>query len=113
MQMLGYYCATGYKRLRVINGRGRGGQLSDLSAIPREEATRLKEDDVYLDADTGDFYGYDTVIRYKMCRQAGSGFRGATRDCIVSRAWPRRADAICRRRDCTGRRRASMKKACT
>jgi len=58
MQMLAYYCATGFRKINVIES----GQISEIYNIPKEKAETCTIDDVFLDNTTGDFYFYKAVF---------------------------------------------------
>ncbi len=79
MPLLTYYCATNCAELSVINGRERGGPLSDLDKIPPDSLKHLAAHEVFLDYTTGDFYSYKYVfIRDKEIRTKTSGGRRET-----------------------------------
>ena len=62
VSILAYYCATGYHPIRVINGEEKGGTLSLINRIPKNEAQLLENDEVYLDNATGDLYNFQKVF---------------------------------------------------
>lgn len=59
LQMLVYYCATGFKDIEVINGKERGGTLASIKDIDARILPGLSQNQVFLDNLTGDFYAYD------------------------------------------------------
>eukprot|EP00746_Dinoflagellata_sp_MGD_P163199 gnl/MRDRNA2_/MRDRNA2_91110_c0_seq1.p1 gnl/MRDRNA2_/MRDRNA2_91110_c0~~gnl/MRDRNA2_/MRDRNA2_91110_c0_seq1.p1 ORF type:complete len:544 (+),score=87.38 gnl/MRDRNA2_/MRDRNA2_91110_c0_seq1:89-1720(+) len=56
MQCLCHLCAVGCEKITVFNGRGRGGALSTLHAMPEHVCLNLRPCDLFLDAATGDLY---------------------------------------------------------
>jgi len=56
MQCLSHLCAVGCEKITVFNGRGRGGALSTLHALPEHVAMNLRSCDLFLDAATGDLF---------------------------------------------------------
>lgn len=56
MQILCHLCAVGCEKITVFNGRGRGGALSALHAMPEHVCMNLRPCDLFLDAATGDLY---------------------------------------------------------
>ena len=63
MYMLVYYCATGYKQMKVMNGNGRGGSLEEIYNY--EDLCNQGAKEVFLDNATGDYYVFKTVINKK------------------------------------------------
>ena len=62
--VVGYYCATGYTLLNVINGNERGTNLSYIHSFNPEQTKKLRDNDVFLDRTTGDYYTYESVFLY-------------------------------------------------
>lgn len=58
MQMLVYYCATSYRRMKVINDLSKS---SDLSAVKSLRSSTKDPCNVILNNETGDFYSFDPV----------------------------------------------------
>jgi len=56
MQCLCHLCAVKCDKITVFNGRGRGGALSTLHAMPEHVCMNLRPCDLFLDAATGDLY---------------------------------------------------------
>ncbi len=85
MQMLAYYCATGYRRLNVMNGEEKGGELRTIKDITPARMAEVTLEDAFLDSVTGDFYTYKSVgdSADKFGRKRTSGSRWATRDCTA------------------------------
>jgi hypothetical protein len=62
LQIIGYYCSTGGRRMRVVNGNERGGPLQEIKRVFKDNPS-LKEsmdpdEDFYLDHLSGDYYQY-------------------------------------------------------
>lgn len=60
LQSLVYSCATNFNINRVINGKGKGGQLKEFSKSAQNTVKSLIPGDVFLDSATGDIYCWDT-----------------------------------------------------
>jgi len=58
MQMLIYYCATGFPDITVFNGKGKGGNLREIYNVAPEKVYRLKKNEVFLDNASGDLYKF-------------------------------------------------------
>lgn len=61
VSVIAYYCATGFAPLHVINGRERGGSLNSIHSLGAEDTRKLRDNDVFLDHATGDYYTYEPV----------------------------------------------------
>ena len=61
MAQLAYYCATETKRISVINGIEKGGQLDKIKkAVPPEMLPKLRQGyHMFLDNMSGDIFSYD------------------------------------------------------
>ena len=53
--MLGHLCAIGGEQLTVVNGKGNGGPLNEISSVETEDLTKSH---VFLDRTNGDIYKY-------------------------------------------------------
>ena len=59
--MLMYFCATGYAQLKILNGNGKGEDISEIHKIDpskQKGGSDMSKDDVFLDWATGDYYTY-------------------------------------------------------
>ncbi len=56
--MLVYYCATNMRKLKVLNGKEKGGDVQGLKEIRMVEGSAQSRDEcsAILDSKTGDFY---------------------------------------------------------
>lgn len=70
VQMLAYYCATGYKKVNVING---SASRKDLNTLRKITNLSKKASNVILDSSTGDFYSFVPVRISCTNRKATSG----------------------------------------
>jgi hypothetical protein len=59
LHMLVFLCASRFNIRRVINGKGRGSQLSEMRRLLTAQLEHLSQDEVFFDNATGDIYAYD------------------------------------------------------
>jgi hypothetical protein len=59
LQMFVFLCASRFNIRRVINGKGRGSQLSEMRRLSPAQLEHLSQDEVFFDNATGDIYAYD------------------------------------------------------
>jgi len=86
--MLIYFCSTGYKNIKVLNGNEKGGSLKDIYEFTREKGSRIALNDVYLDHATGDFYLFKPVSNKSsklINRNAMNGYLMEIQVCIIER----------------------------
>lgn len=62
LNMLIYFCATGYKNITVLNGNEKGADLDTIYSLTKENGSDFVSNDVFLDHTTGDFYLFKPVF---------------------------------------------------
>lgn len=64
LTLLVYYCATSFANLKIVNGHGKGSNISDINTMNEKCAGRqewideAKRNEVFLDNATGDYYTF-------------------------------------------------------
>eukprot|EP00743_Colponemidia_sp_Colp-15_P005762 GILK01006194.1.p1 GENE.GILK01006194.1~~GILK01006194.1.p1 ORF type:complete len:851 (+),score=173.04 GILK01006194.1:207-2759(+) len=61
MQMMIYFAALGSEKIRVVNGKGRGGPIESLQSLTPDFLQNLRKGDCFLDSATGDLYRYESL----------------------------------------------------